>query len=281
MVSFSDSCENRKQKNGERYFRSKKKKNIMRHNLYQFESLLNPSSHISLEADLIRLTDHLGYESLFYSPLIIGDAPAASFHDENIVAADQLASKNIFSTYPTSWIIRYQEVNFVESDPVVAAALQGNLPILWRQLPPAQSQHKVFDEARQHGLSTGISIPIHGAKGDKAVLSVSSAETPEKKIKHESAVLGQIYLAALYLHEAVQTLNFSVSMTKKVSPLSPREKECLLWASKGKTAWEIGQILHISEHTITFHLNNAKRKLGATNRHQAIASAISRKIIAP
>jgi DNA-binding CsgD family transcriptional regulator len=253
----------------------------MRHDLYQFESLLNPSSHKELETQIVKLTDQLGYASLFYSPLSAGHTSKAVFHDEDLVEANQLATKNIFSTYPASWVIRYQEVNFAQSDPIVAAALSGNLPILWRKLPPVESRHKVFDEARQHGLSNGISIPIHGAGGEKAVLSVSSHEAPEKKIKHESAVLGQICLAALYLHEAVHTLNISLSITKKVSPLSPREKECLLWASNGKTAWEIGQILQISEHTVTFHINNAKRKLGATNRHQAIASAISRKIILP
>ncbi|MFJ3314869.1 helix-turn-helix domain-containing protein [Herbaspirillum huttiense] len=66
-----------------------------------------------------------------------------------------------------------------------------------------------------------------------------------------------------------------------VPVLSPRERECLLWASKGKTAWEIAEILNVSEHTSIFHLKNARRKLGAVNQHQAIARAISLRIISP
>jgi DNA-binding CsgD family transcriptional regulator len=253
----------------------------MNHNIYQFESLLGARTHQNLEAELIRLADHLGYESLFYAPLIGASSPSVAFHDEPLVAASQLASKDIFSTYPASWVIRYQEANFVQSDPVVDAALKGNLPILWRKLPSTPDFRPIFDEARQHGLANGLSIPIHGARGEKALLSVSSHEAPEKKIQHETAVLGQIYLAALYLHEAVHALNFSVTMNRAAPQLSPREKECLLWASKGKTAWEIGQILNISIHTVTFHINNSKRKLGAANRHQAIATAISNKLISP
>jgi transposase-like protein len=36
--------------------------------------------------------------------------------------------------------------------------------------------------------------------------------------------------------------------------LSPREAQCLQWASEGKSAWETGQIMGISHHTVAFHL---------------------------
>ncbi|MDF0522996.1 helix-turn-helix transcriptional regulator [Bradyrhizobium yuanmingense] len=35
---------------------------------------------------------------------------------------------------------------------------------------------------------------------------------------------------------------------------------------KGKSSWEIAKILNISENTVNFHLKNAIRKLGTTNR---------------
>jgi len=61
--------------------------------------------------------------------------------------------------------------------------------------------------------------------------------------------------------------------------LSPRERECLKWAAVGKSEWEISQILGISEHTSEKHLLNAKAKLGAVNRVQAVAEAIRRGYI--
>lgn len=55
--------------------------------------------------------------------------------------------------------------------------------------------------------------------------------------------------------------------------LTPREQECLQWAALGKSEWEVSQILGISEHTAEKHLLNAKTKLGAANRVQAVAEA--------
>lgn len=61
--------------------------------------------------------------------------------------------------------------------------------------------------------------------------------------------------------------------------LTPRESECLSWASQGKTAWEISVILAISQNTVTFHLVNAADKLNANNRTHAVAIAIRERVI--
>ena len=36
---------------------------------------------------------------------------------------------------------------------------------------------------------------------------------------------------------------------------------------EGKTAWEVGAILGISERTAVLHVNNAMHKLGCTSKH--------------
>jgi DNA-binding CsgD family transcriptional regulator len=61
--------------------------------------------------------------------------------------------------------------------------------------------------------------------------------------------------------------------------LTRQEKECLCWCKEGKTNWEIGEILLISEKTVEFHLGNAMRKLGAANRITAVILGIKRGII--
>ncbi|HUH89003.1 MAG TPA: helix-turn-helix transcriptional regulator [Pusillimonas sp.] len=58
-----------------------------------------------------------------------------------------------------------------------------------------------------------------------------------------------------------------------MKPLSRRELECLHWASLGKTSWEIGAILGITERTINFHIQNACRKLQVRGRQAAITAA--------
>lgn len=63
------------------------------------------------------------------------------------------------------------------------------------------------------------------------------------------------------------------------SVLSGRERECLLWVSIGKTAWETSIILDLSSRTVEFHLANAVRKLSAANKVHAAAIAIRSGIL--
>jgi len=57
-------------------------------------------------------------------------------------------------------------------------------------------------------------------------------------------------------------------------PLSQRERESLTWVAKGKTDWEIAQLLGISERTVHYHIENAKKKMMVPTRLQAVVEAI-------
>jgi LuxR family quorum sensing-dependent transcriptional regulator len=56
--------------------------------------------------------------------------------------------------------------------------------------------------------------------------------------------------------------------------LTPREREVLAWVARGRSASEIGEILHITKRTVDEHVQTLVRKLGATNRANAVAIAI-------
>lgn len=73
----------------------------------------------------------------------------------------------------------------------------------------------------------------------------------------------------------------SAAITQSVSngTLSDRERECLQWAAKGKTSWEISQILSVTESTVIYHLRNATRKLNAANRIHAVTKALQASLI--
>ena len=57
-------------------------------------------------------------------------------------------------------------------------------------------------------------------------------------------------------------------------PLTFRETEILCWIARGKSDWEIGEILQISSKTVNFHVENAKRKFGVPTRVQAVLVAV-------
>ena len=59
-----------------------------------------------------------------------------------------------------------------------------------------------------------------------------------------------------------------------LNPLTEREAECLRWAAQGKTSWEIGHILGLSERTANYHISNACAKMNVRGRQAAIAQAL-------
>jgi DNA-binding response OmpR family regulator len=63
--------------------------------------------------------------------------------------------------------------------------------------------------------------------------------------------------------------------------LRDREVETMTWAARGKTFWEIGQILGLSKRTVEFHLENARKKLGVATRTQALIKAATGHLIHP
>lgn len=80
-------------------------------------------------------------------------------------------------------------------------------------------------------------------------------------------------------HESFQPASFTQDAAMPSKPLSKREVECLHWAAMGKTSWEIGIILGVSERTVNFHVGNACGKLGVYNRRAAVAQALKHGLL--
>jgi DNA-binding response OmpR family regulator len=63
--------------------------------------------------------------------------------------------------------------------------------------------------------------------------------------------------------------------------LNDREVEALTWVARGKTSAEIARILGLSKRTIDFHIDNARAKLGAATRTEAVIKAADGGLIEP
>ena len=62
---------------------------------------------------------------------------------------------------------------------------------------------------------------------------------------------------------------------------SLREREVLALLASGATDREIAAMLELSPATVQTHVRNAKAKLGARTRAQAVALALQRDLIQP
>jgi DNA-binding CsgD family transcriptional regulator len=56
--------------------------------------------------------------------------------------------------------------------------------------------------------------------------------------------------------------------------LTRRESQVLEWIVTGKSDWQIGQILDISDKTVNYHVENLKRKYGVSTRIQMVVAAV-------
>ena len=67
----------------------------------------------------------------------------------------------------------------------------------------------------------------------------------------------------------------------KTVALNDREVETLTWAARGKTSAEVAQILGLTKRTVDFHIENARTKLGAATRTEAVLKAATGRMIEP
>lgn len=187
-------------------------------------------------------------------------------------------------TYPEDWVQHYIDQGMVDYDPIVKTGRRNNLPFRWSQLRTspdeiiAQKQVNLMNEAAGLGLSEGMTVPIHGHR-EFAMLSV----VPDHDADDRNQVLVQhqdiFHLLSLYFHDHTRDLVIEQIKPAVAPKLTNREKECLKWTAEGKTAWEIAQILSISERTVVYYLENAKHKLGVNSRPHAVVKAVMSGLI--
>jgi len=183
-------------------------------------------------------------------------------------------SKNplVISTYPASWVAHYERNHYERLDPVILQALRDPEPFQWglelSQTHLSSAQNELFDEASQVGIRFGYTVPIHDGHGPVAALTFAC---DRRNAPFEHCVTSNarvLQLMAMYFHAHARRKLICENRIGQTD-LSPREFQCLEWAAKGKSAWEIGRILSLSRHTVASYLDNAKEKLGVRTIVQA------------
>ena len=184
---------------------------------------------------------------------------------------EQFKNRVIDERMPPGWKQRYFEQNYVEQDPIMAEVTANLEPFLWSEVhakSPAKEQRRIFDEASEFHLNEGICVPIYGPKGYVALMTLAGPA-----LDTSPAARAAVHMMALYTH------NRLVQLVRPEAPrrrsLTRRETDCLRWAAEGKSDWEIGEILKISEHTAHWYIESAKEKIGVATRMQAVVGAIS------
>lgn len=177
----------------------------------------------------------------------------------------------MFNNYPDAWQEQYQARNYLEIDPTVQIALRSNQPIIWTDdlFRPVRD---LWEEASSHGLRYGWAQSIRDFNGAVGMLTLSRS--------NESITEIELYAKGFKMAWLAQAAHLGMSrcLTPKLMPeinakLSKREIEVLRWTADGNTSSEISNIIHITERTVNFHINNVMVKLNADNKTSATIKA--------
>lgn len=129
------------------------------------------------------------------------------------------------------------------------------------------------------GVNSGLTFPVFECGGGRCggVNLGIAGEVEDLDAMPTSHVFEAVSLVTAG-HDRIRSLS---GLSARRANLSAREKECLLWLTHGLKTKEIADRLSVSDATVNFHIANAKAKLGADTREQAVAKAIMAGIIIP
>jgi LuxR family transcriptional regulator, quorum-sensing system regulator BjaR1 len=203
---------------------------------------------------------------------VIGDLGFNAYIMARIpTAGESLVQSTVANGWPSQWFELYNRENFSAVDPIPRHCFNTLNPFEWKDVPYDRERdpaaHKVMMRARDFGLNDGFCIPIHY---DDATAAVSIAgERPYLDGETKSA----LHLMGVFAHSRLRALARPAA-AMRTRRLSEMEAEVLRWAARGKTAWETGQILQLSERTVRWHLEEAQRKLMTKNKTATVALAL-------
>ena len=237
-----------------------------------FSGLFEGLSEASCEADAI-LRMQAGVQSMGFDRVMFAVIPQPK------VSVDDVYLR---SNYPSKWRDHYDSQNLRAADPTVEHCFKASSPFIWMpQAFKTDQQRALYEEASAHGLKAGVTLPIHGAGGEIGMLTCVRDQAPGAGFMTDlSQQLGNLTLLRDIAFDSMRHYIVAKPAKPEAAPvLTARELDCLQWMAAGKTAWEIGRILTISEAGVNFHIGNLRNKFGVSRRNDVVIKAIRAGLI--
>lgn len=192
------------------------------------------------------------------------------------------APAGLFTAFPPAWVEHYLATEAATVDPVVSHAQAARDPFTWNEIPaarigPAEAEH--LRRAADFGIVDGLTVPLSTTDATGVFTALADGSRAERAAALRMRRDG-IAALAMAVHDRALRLHRTARLPAGPA-LSPRERECLQWLVVGKSGSEIGEILGISDLTVTQHLKSAMRKLGVYNRVHLAVRAVALGLVAP
>ena len=178
--------------------------------------------------------------------------------------------------YPARWADYYEANGLGVSDPVHRASHKTSIGFRWSRIPElvplTPSDWQMLDRGRAEGIGDGFTVPAN-IPGE-TLGSCSFANTAGRPLPEAMLPLAQ--WAGLFAFEGARRLwsTRRIDTKAKAPVLTDRQRDCLLWAARGKGDWEISRILGLSEETVARHIKQACERYGVNKRTLAAIRAL-------
>jgi LuxR family quorum sensing-dependent transcriptional regulator len=177
----------------------------------------------------------------------------------------------LFGQVNQAWSERYDARGYLQVDPTVQMLFETRKPFTWleatERFKSTQGDRLLAEAAEFTGAREALVIPIHDPQGETGAVILSG-----QAVALDPEVRPILHLASVYFSSVGRDLIQEAALDPHC-PLTERQRECLRWVMDGKSDWEIGEILAISERTAHNHIEAAKRQLDVGTRTQAVVQA--------
>lgn len=226
-----------------------------------FTSVLKTRTRDELQEEVVGFTRRLGFETVSATVVI----------DHLLGEAEFITIDNT----PRAYRDLFQDRANWRRDPVMQHCKRHSMPIIWDQETyAAQGLGDKWEEQARFGYRHGIAMALHMPEGRHFFLGVDRDQPVPPDAAEITRLVADLQLFAVHAQDAALRILTPVMSSPGAPSLTPRELETLRWTMEGKTAWEVGNLLGISERTAALHVNNATHKLGCVNKHQAVLKAL-------
>ena len=179
-----------------------------------------------------------------------------------------------FGNTPQAYTDAYFDKDATDRDPVSKAIRSSSVPFCYNQnIYLKAGAIDLWEQQSVFGYKNGIGVGLHLSGHKHFMLGMDRDFDLPSDGNDISRMIGQLQLLAAHAQAAVVGLLLP-SIEDAPPRLTQRELEILRWARDGKTYWEIGRIMGISEDGVKFHVRGVFRKLDTPNRSHAVLKAI-------
>lgn len=186
---------------------------------------------------------------------------------------DTRTNELLLHDYPQEWANVYTGFELAGRDPVRRACDHSFTGFAWnaisRIVPMTRGDKQMLMIGRECGLGDGFTVPRHLpglARGTCTFVVKPGAGLPLALLPCAENIGALALACALKL--------WGVRGGPELPRLSDRQRECLLWVARGKTAAETAIILGISAETVIQHLKLARERYDVHCKQSLILAAL-------